>query len=207
MSTEVKDRIVKGALELFLLQGIKSVTMDKIAASLTISKRTIYEHFEDKERLLLECLTLLKNYNDKQRIRMRKESDCAVLYMVDVFLFFTDFLGRINPNFFVDIKTYAPEAFEKTKQEKQNQITEFVQLMAEAQAEGDVIPTYSPEVLGDIFYKMMYEIDKMCEIEGKRESQTRLISTFYNVFFRGIVTEEGYKKLEKKKDFMEMLTK
>ena len=53
---ELRDRIVTKAGDSFMKYGIKSITMDEIAASLGISKRTLYEVFEDKESLLKECV-------------------------------------------------------------------------------------------------------------------------------------------------------
>jgi AcrR family transcriptional regulator len=44
------------ALDLFSRNGIKSVSMDSIARRANISKRTLYEYFEDKEALLSEAL-------------------------------------------------------------------------------------------------------------------------------------------------------
>ena len=49
------------ALDLFSQYGIKSVSMDDIARNIGISKRTIYEFFEDKETLLQEAI---KSYNN-----------------------------------------------------------------------------------------------------------------------------------------------
>ena len=59
---ELRERIILAAVELFTTNGIKSITMDEIAASLGISKRTLYEVFPDKETLLEECI--LKSQKD-----------------------------------------------------------------------------------------------------------------------------------------------
>ena len=40
---ELKERIIATATEAFTTKGIKSITMDDIAAALGISKRTLYE--------------------------------------------------------------------------------------------------------------------------------------------------------------------
>ena len=40
---ELRERIILAAEQLFAANGIKSITMDEIAASLGISKRTLYE--------------------------------------------------------------------------------------------------------------------------------------------------------------------
>ena len=44
----MKETILKKATEMFLTLGFKSVTMDDIAASLGISKKTIYQHYANK---------------------------------------------------------------------------------------------------------------------------------------------------------------
>ena len=59
---EIQNQIVEAAHELFIERGIKDVKMDDIAAKLSISKRTIYELFNDKEQLLHE---VLKFQNEK----------------------------------------------------------------------------------------------------------------------------------------------
>ena len=46
---ELRERIIDTALKSFATHGIKSITMDDIAAALGISKRTLYEVFSDKE--------------------------------------------------------------------------------------------------------------------------------------------------------------
>ena len=53
----MKEEIVKKATEMFLTLGFKSVTMDDIAAEMGISKKTIYQHFENKPELV-EATTL-----------------------------------------------------------------------------------------------------------------------------------------------------
>ena len=53
---ELRERIIETAVKAFAAQGIKSITMDDIATSLGISKRTLYEVFPDKETLLEECI-------------------------------------------------------------------------------------------------------------------------------------------------------
>ena len=43
-----RERIIEQAARMFAEQGIKSIRMDDIAKELGVSKRTLYEMFEDK---------------------------------------------------------------------------------------------------------------------------------------------------------------
>ncbi len=48
----MKDKILKHATDLFLSYGFKSVTMDDIANKIGMSKKTIYQHFDNKTKLV-----------------------------------------------------------------------------------------------------------------------------------------------------------
>ena len=63
---EIYSQIIEVAHQLFIEHGIKDVKMDDIATKLSISKRTIYELFNDKEQLLRE---VLKFQNEKMHER------------------------------------------------------------------------------------------------------------------------------------------
>ena len=51
-SSTMKEEILRKATEMFLTLGFKSVTMDDIATEMGISKKTIYQHFDNKPELV-----------------------------------------------------------------------------------------------------------------------------------------------------------
>jgi DNA-binding XRE family transcriptional regulator len=55
----MKEQVLEKATELFLTLGVKSVTMDDLANEMGISKKTIYNHFENKTKLIEEITTHL----------------------------------------------------------------------------------------------------------------------------------------------------
>ena len=52
---ELRERIITAATEAFTSKGIKSITMDDIAAALGISKRTLYLLNKEKTVLLKDA--------------------------------------------------------------------------------------------------------------------------------------------------------
>lgn len=52
----LRERILLSAVRTFMSKGIKAAKMDDIARELSISKRTLYEIYHNKEDLLLECV-------------------------------------------------------------------------------------------------------------------------------------------------------
>lgn len=67
-----RELIVESAMKMFVSQGIKAVRMDDIARELSISKRTLYEMFGDKEELIYQSI---KHY--AQQLKERRDQLCA----------------------------------------------------------------------------------------------------------------------------------
>jgi AcrR family transcriptional regulator len=55
-SQATSAQIIEAAYRLFRRRGYSRVTMDDIAAAARLTKRTLYHHFESKDRLLAEVL-------------------------------------------------------------------------------------------------------------------------------------------------------
>jgi AcrR family transcriptional regulator len=55
-STAAHEKVIWAAAELFAQRGIEGASMDAIAEASSVSKATIYNHWADKDALLLEVL-------------------------------------------------------------------------------------------------------------------------------------------------------
>lgn len=86
MSTEEqKEKVVETAVQMFNTRGCKGVTMDDIATSMHISKRTLYETFANKEELLSACLMRVHDEIDalhKQIFNKVDEPLLVAMYMI-----------------------------------------------------------------------------------------------------------------------------
>ena len=103
MAEDVKDRIIKGAAELFKRKGIKAVTMDEIAVKLSISKRTIYENFKDKQSIINSCLdSTFKNLEDEMN-DISKTSSNPVEALFCMFEYVDIVVREYNKQFFEDL--------------------------------------------------------------------------------------------------------
>lgn len=105
------EQILRTASALFLEKGCKALTMDEIASANGMSKRTLYEMFHDKARLLQECILLMHKDN-----MARSERNLA---MADnVLEWFLHSLSSNDPNnmsfyygLFSEVKKYYPDVF------------------------------------------------------------------------------------------------
>src|ERR1035437_4889901 len=58
--SEIKDRIRTRADEMFSQYGYSKITMEEIAATLGISKKTLYKHYSNKENILKDIVSTAK---------------------------------------------------------------------------------------------------------------------------------------------------
>jgi TetR/AcrR family transcriptional regulator, cholesterol catabolism regulator len=108
---ETKDRVLQGAEELFFKYGIKSVTMDDIAKHLSISKKTIYQFYNDKNEIV-DTLMKLKLEEDKVTIqKIHVESDNVITEVFGLMKHMSQMFSKLNPNVFYDLQKYHPESW------------------------------------------------------------------------------------------------
>lgn len=116
---ETPIRIIEKAHSLFFTYGVKSVTMDEIAAHLGVSKKTIYQHFSDKDQLVE---AVLKNEIEKYHqecARHKAESDNAIHEVFMAIEMLREMLANMNPAIIFELRKYHPAAF-KIFQEHMN---------------------------------------------------------------------------------------
>ncbi len=114
---ELRERILKSAGELFAAHGIKGITMDQIAASLAISKRTLYEIFCDKETLLTECLLSHQREIHEYITTVFNGSSNVLEVILKIYQRTIEEFHKTNKRFFDDIKRY-PKVWELAKNNK-----------------------------------------------------------------------------------------
>lgn len=132
---ELRERIVGIAVTLFSTHGIKSITMDEIAASLGISKRTLYEVFPDKETLLEECI--LKGQQEAGAFikDVLATSSNVLEVLLKCYLRTIEKFHATNKKFFEDIKKY-PRAYELMKRDNNRNSEDTIRFFKEGVKQG-----------------------------------------------------------------------
>ena len=168
---ELRERIIDTALESFATHGIKSITMDDIAAALGISKRTLYEVFPDKETLLMECL-----------LKAQREGDA---YVKDVY--------EKASNVFEDIKKYPKvyaELMKRRNRDSEETIAFFKLGIQQGYFRDDVNFTIVNLLVREQLDLLMNT--DLC----KEHSFLEVYESIMFTYLRGISTEKGARKLE-----------
>jgi len=111
----MKEKIIKESMQLFFRYGLKSITMDDIAKELGISKKTLYQHFENKNELLLACMEE-HDCKEKQILKSYQESSAnAIDEMLQIANHVEKMLKMVSPSLIYDVQKYYKDAWVKMK--------------------------------------------------------------------------------------------
>ena len=106
-----RDQILRNTAALFLERGCKSVTMDEVASVNGMSKRTIYELFQDKARLLQECIILMHRDNMNRSENELAKTDNVLEWFMHSLENKDEQRMSFFYDFFTEVKRYYPEVF------------------------------------------------------------------------------------------------
>lgn len=108
---ELKKKILAYVMGEFRKQGIRAVKMDNVAKALGISKRTVYEIYNDKEAILIDGLAM-QSETARQTLQQVAASQANVIEMLAAFYEMNmEDVSAVNPVFYTDVEKY-PKAVE-----------------------------------------------------------------------------------------------
>jgi len=113
-----KERILEKATDLFMRYGIRSITMDEIAAQLGISKKTIYQYFTDKDAMVEAVVNDEMTTNEDDCRGYSKEAENAVHEIFLAMDGMQEMMKTMNPQLMYDLEKHHPIAYKRLKQYK-----------------------------------------------------------------------------------------
>ncbi len=195
---EVKERIQGKALEMFMRYGIRSVSMDEIAGQLGMSKKTLYQHFVDKDQLIEAVVS-----DDVRRGEQDCLSSCrtAENAVEEVFILMQSVLKQIremNPVVVYDLQKFHPRAFKHFEKHKNEFILSIVKQNMERGIREEL---YREEISIDILSR--YRLESMfipfnMDVFPPSKYEVASVTKEIMVHFTyGIATPKGFKLIQK----------
>ena len=149
---ELRDKILRTAMRLFKQHGVKSVKMDDISNALAISKRTLYEIYDNKEELLLAGVRLDQmNKRQQMEVFATKGNHNEIEVMAKFVKMQMEDLNNISPLFFSEIGLYkrVVSFIQEHKAEQRRYILAFIQQGVE---HGYFMPGLNYDIVIDMGY-------------------------------------------------------
>ena len=201
---KAEERILEAASELFFRHGIKSITMDEIASHLGMSKRTIYDSYDDKDAIV-KALTLFElSIQEKELQDIRKQAENSIDEIMRAMGCIKRTFGKINQSVFYDLQKYYPAAWKHFRNFKEQKMQVFVE---ENLKRGIKQALYRKDLKIKILARFRIEEVEMGFNTGMFPSSkfdlTEVQLVLLDHFLHGIVTLKGHRLINKYKQVIE----
>ena len=201
---EIKDRILRTAQELFFKYGIRSISMDDIAKQLSISKKTIYQSYKDKDeivhRLIQEkCMNDLKYFEG-----IHKVSENVIEEMFNIMKYLGKIINEMNPGMFYDLQKYHSDTWKLFKEFREEHIVKMVEeMLMRGIKQGYIRPDIHSKILARM---RMAQVEMGFNPEIFSPDKFKILDVqlaMLEHFLYGICTLKGHKLINKHKKIIE----
>jgi AcrR family transcriptional regulator len=194
----MREKILINASELFLNYGFKSITMDDISNHIGISKKTIYQHFENKTTLV-EAVSL--HIFDKiscgiSEICSIQKNPIDEIYDIKQFVMQHLKDEKSSPQY--QLQKYYPRIFNSLKKKQFEVMQDCVKdNLNRGIALGLYLKSINVEFISRIYFNSMIALKDKELFPLDNFSMNTLMEYYLEYHLRGICTEKGLLTLKK----------
>ncbi len=192
-----KDKIISFSKETFIQNGFYKISMDEIASSLRISKKTIYKYFPSKNKLVDAAVGAYQREIKKRINKIISEQDNSILKIKSLSKFFANLSLEINPKILVDIQTYRPDLWKKIDDFRTNVIQEvWIDIIENGKKEKCIVnkPT---EIIIIVILSSLRTVINPSFLLNHNYSIKEAFEITFEIIISGILTEKGKKLYHK----------
>lgn len=198
---EAKERILVKSNELFNRYGIRSVSMDDIAAQLGMSKKTLYQYYTDKDELVNAVFDIILTTNKGQCIECTKKGENAIHEVFLSFDIVEEMLATMNPSVLFDMQKYHPSAFKKFDEFRNGFLYKIIRANLERGIKEEL---YREDIDTEVLSRYrLHSIVLSFNSDVFPSNKTSLVyieQQLMEVFIWGIATTKGQKLIQKYKN-------
>ena len=178
--------------------------MDDIARHLGMSKKTIYQHFEDKNKIVMAMITWSIEDHTRQLAGFEHQAKNAIEEILLTMNYMKGVFARTNPNMFFDMQRYHPDVWQVFRKFKEEKVLEMVlKNLEKGRAQGLYRTDFSLKIIARLrleeielaMYPFAFPADKY----NMHDVQVQILDHFLH----GICTVKGHKLLNKYKQLIE----
>lgn len=196
--SQVQQRILDKAEELFLKFGITKVTVDEIATELGISKKTLYKYFDSKEALLQEVMSI-RRLRIEAGISKIIQSDQLdfVEKLAKLMIYTGEQFAQATPQFLQNLRKAAPHICKELEKDRNSYaLKAFRSLSGEGVEEGYVRSDINIEFVAVMYVSLVQGLMHSELIAQLPMTVAQVYNAIHDVIFFGMFTDKGRTKME-----------
>ena len=194
---EAKERIILEAKALFLKLGIRSVSMDEIAAQLGISKKTLYQHFKDKDELVDLVLVGQICNMQEEALKTVESASNAIEEIFNTMDMMVKHSRNMNPVVIFDLQKYHLSSFQKFHAYQNDFLLNIISNnLKKGVEEGFYRSDINIEILSKFRLATLMIGFNMEAFPSDKFNVTEVSLVVIENFLYGLATEKGYNMIE-----------
>lgn len=197
---QIREKLLRGAEELFLKYGVRSVSMDDIARHLSVSKKTIYQYFVDKDEIVTQVTMQHMEQTKSGLDAVEAMSKNALDELMRISAFIRKNMNEMNPSLLFDLKKYHPKAWAAWLDHKNKHMKEsVVRNLKQGIEEGLYRSNLNPEILAFLRIEtIQMQFDGLL-VPNEKFRLVDVQVQLLDHFMYGLLTDKGRKLYEKYK--------
>lgn len=193
-----KEELLENISELFLKYGLRSTSMDDICSHLKISKKTLYQHFSNKDNVVEQVLLYRRNSHQVKKDIEKLKQNNPIKIMLSIRDHIISSLNSRMPANLFDLKKYHPDVYQRVNEKDQifihNLLNEVINKGIE---EGYFRKDINKSVQVYLFVKQMAFLGEPEMLSDIKYSAQIVVSTIVENVIRSFATPKGMEELEK----------
>jgi len=175
-----KNQILTAAIETFNKLGLKRVSVDDICFNLSISKKTFYQHYSEKEILINDFITSEFLRVSEKYDALKQESKSPLELLVHYNQYLLDVVNTKNPAVLFDLQHFYPENLNEYRRQRPILVNHFREILNKGIESGDFRKNIIPAVLAELRLSQleMHLLNKYPLTEEIRLAQKQLAEHF-----------------------------
>ena len=197
---EVRQDILKVSKELFFEKGYRKVTVDEIAAKLSISKKTIYKYYESKQDILISTF---EDWKEKLTAEINSVLDKGDISFVEKLKTMMTLIGvgmgRMNSILVSDVQLYFPDLWIKINNYKHEAaFLRFNRLIEEGKEKGHIKKNIDKSLVVALYACAIEKLLDPNFLDNLPDDLRRSLPVYHaeifdrtlKIIYEGILTEE-----------------
>jgi AcrR family transcriptional regulator len=190
-----KERIRQAAHDLVMKYSLRSVSMDDIAASVGMSKKTLYHYYQDKDELVKAVVEGVIEENQCTCDGHVKAAQNAVHEIFLAMEMMVEMFQTMNPAIIFEMQKYHPDAYQRFHQHKTKFLLQHMEHNIERGIREELYrPDVNPQILARFRVESMF-IPFNPDFQRSLNNYTllELEEQIITHFLFGLVTLKGHK--------------
>ena len=185
-----KEEIIRPTQEFITRNGIRAVRVDEIAQTLGISKRTLYEMFNDKNDLIGACLDAMSQQQERIAACRRRRSGNPLQKTIRLMNEYIENLYQVDKSFLTDLRRKVIFA-EHYDEHREFWIKELTLLLDTCRKQELLLPEIDAPAFANQLLVTLLDL----RLNGTSREE---VSLFCRTILRGAATRQGIELIDRR---------